>query len=164
MLVTLKAGAEVNMATSDELEGVADRILGAMPKDDPRPIYLSRSDTDIADGTNVPIIDLGGPPVGSIWQLRCITTFGNDDNTVIGGTTCALYCGDPTSPSLAQLKLTGLTIPSATFIPDTCIWCHPNEHVFIRLSAAPGAGQQVGGIITVEEWRQRDVSRLGGKP
>lgn len=162
-LIKLQAGAEIDLATGDELRDVGKSILSAMPGDEPRPIYLSRADTDISNGGIVQI-DLGAPPVGSIWQLRYITLFGNDDSTAIGGIVCALYCGDPANLSLAQLKLTGLAIPSATFIPDTCIWCHPNENVVVKTSASVTLGQQVGAIIGIEEWRQRDVSRLGGKP
>lgn len=163
-LVKIQAGAELDIASGDELKSGVGSILGALPRDEPRPIYLSRSDTDISDGTNIMQIDLGFPPTGSIWQLRYITLFGNDDHTAIGGLTAALYCGSPQNLSLAQLKLTGMAIPSATFIPDTCIWCHPTENVVVRLSAAATINQQIGAIIGIEEWRQKDVSRLGGQP
>src|SRR5690242_7120308 len=151
-IVKIAAGAELDLATGDELKNATSSILSALPGDEPRPIYLSRADTDISLGGIVQI-DLGAPPVGSIWQLRYITLFGNDDSTAIGGIVCALYCGDPANLSLAQLKLTGLAIPSATFIPDTCIWCHPNENVVVKASAVVAAGQQVGAIVGFENWR-----------
>lgn len=162
MLIKLQAGAEVDLATGEELQNVSSNILGALDRSDPRPIYLSRSNTIIGAGVSG-VIDLGRPPVGSIWQLRYITLFGNDDHTVVAGISAALYCGDPVATSLAQLKLTGLAFPSATFIPDTCIWCHPTDNVFVATSAAVTAGQQLGATIGVEEWLQRDVSRLSGK-
>jgi hypothetical protein len=163
VLIKLQAGAEVDLATGEELENVSSRLLGAIDRNtEPRPIYLSRSNTLIGSGV-AGVVDLGRPPVGSIWQLRYITLFGNDDHTVVGGMTCALYCGDPVAPSLAQLKLTGLAVPSATFIPDTCIWCHPTDNVFVATSTTVTAGQQIGATIGIEEWLQKDVSRLSGK-
>lgn len=163
-LIKLGVGAEVDIATGDELRESTGSILGAIQADnEPRPIYMSRSNVDIGDGVNG-LIDLGAPPVGSLWQLRLITLFGNDDHTVVAGLTAALYCGNPTNLSLSQLVLTGLPIPSSTFIPDTCVWCHPQANVVIATSAAVSAGQQVGATIVIEEWRQRDVSRLGGRP
>lgn len=163
MLVQIKAGAELDLASGDELKQGVSSILNAMPRDDPRPIYTFRSDTDVSDGGFMQI-DLGSPPTGSMWQLRYITTFGNDDHTALGGVAFALYCGNPANLSLAQLKVPGLTVPSITFVPDTCIWCHPSENLVARSSAVVTVGQQVGVIVGVEEWRQRDVSRLGGMP
>lgn len=163
-LVKLGVGAEVDIATGDELRDSTASILGAVREDtEPRPIYMSRSNVDIGDGVNG-IIDLGAPPVGSLWQLRLITLFGNDDHTVVAGMTAAMYLGNPASLSLAQLVLTGLAIPSATFIPDTCVWCQPQANVVVATSIAVPAGQQVGATVVIEEWRQRDVSRIGGRP
>jgi hypothetical protein len=164
MLIKLQAGAEVDLATGEELDNVSSKLLGAIERrdNDPRPIYLSRSGAVIGTGAAA-IVDVGRPPVGSIWQLRYITIFGNDSFTVVSGLTCSLFCGDPVSPSLAQLKLTGLAAPSATFIPDTCIWCHPTDSVFLTTSIALPAGQQLGANLGIEEWLLRDVSRLSGR-
>jgi hypothetical protein len=161
MLMTIKAGAELDLASADELKSATDRILGAMPGVEPRPIYLTRSDAEISTGGFVRL-ELGSPPVGSIWQLRFITTFGNDDHTAVGGITVAVYCGNPANLALSQLKLTGMAIPSVTFVPDTCMWCHPSETLIVQTSAVVTAGQQVGAIIGIEEWLQKDVSRLSG--
>lgn len=161
-VVKIAAGAEIDIATGDELKQGVGKILGAMPSD-PRPIYSFRTDTEIGTGSTM-VIDLGSPPVGSIWQLRYVTLFGNDDNTTVAGVTMGLYCGNPTQLSLAQLKIPGLAVCSFTVIPDTCIWCHPNENLVLRSSGVVNLGQQIGGIIGVEEWLQRDVSRLGGAP
>jgi hypothetical protein len=162
-LIKLAAGMEFDIASGEELKDATTGILGALDRDEPRPFYLSRTDTDVSSGGIVQI-DLGAPPVGSIWQLRYITLFGNDDSTVIGGVSAALYCGTPSNLTLAQLKVPGLAIPSLTFIPDTCIWCHPSENLVIKTSTVVTAGQQIGATVGIEEWRQRDVSRLGGKP
>lgn len=162
MLTTLKVGAEVDFASGDELAAMGSSILGAIGPPDPRPLYLSRAMQALGDGINPTVtVDIGSPPVGSIWQLRVATVFGFDDHTVVSGVTCGLYCGDPYNLSLASLKMTGLIIPSTTFIPDTAIWCHPNENVvlFATGSAPIAAGQQIGMCLTVEEWLEQDVSR-----
>lgn len=162
-LIKIAAGAELDLATGDELKDATNSILGALPGDDPRPIYLSRVDTDVSLG-GVVSIDLGAPPVGSIWLLRYITVFGNDDTTVVAGITGALYCGDAANLSLSQLRIPNLVIPSCTFMPDTCVWCHPNENVVVKTSTVVPATVQIGAIVGIEEWRQKDVSRLGGRP
>lgn len=163
MLVKIQAGAELDLASGDELKGVSSQLLGAIERNsEPRPIYLSRSNTVVGAG-GLATLDLGAPPTGSIWQLRFITLFGNDDHTVLGGLSCALYCGDGASLSFAQLKMTGLAVPSITFIPDTCIWCHPTENVCITTSTTLSSGQQLGACLGIEEWLMRDVSRLSGK-
>lgn len=163
MLVKIQAGAELDLASGDELKGVSSQLLGAIERNaEPRPIYLSRSNTVTGTGA-LATVDLGSPPTGSIWLLRFITLFGNDDHTVIGGLTCSLYCGDAAALSFAQLKLTGLAVPSSTFIPDTCMWCHPTENVCVTTSAVLAAGQQLGACVGIEEWLIRDVSRLSGR-
>jgi len=143
-----------------DIEKVADGIVGRL-KDEPRPFYLSRTASATGTGAIV-FLDLGAPPTGSIWQIRCITLFGNDDHTVVSSVTGSLYTGDYLNLSLASLKVTGLSFPSTTFIPDTAIWCHPNENLVIATSAIISAGQQVGANVVVEEWKERDVSRSLG--
>jgi hypothetical protein len=163
MLIKLEAGAEVDLATGDELENVSSKLLGAIDStNDARPIYTSRSAAVVGTGA-LAILDLGRPPTGSIWLLRYITLFGNDFFTVVSGMTCGMYVGDPVSPSLAQLRIPGLAVPSCTFIPDTCMWCHPTDAVFVVTSIVVPAGQQVGATVGIEEWLLKDVSRLSGK-
>jgi hypothetical protein len=130
---------------------------------EPRPIYTFRSQAKISTGGIVTLDQLGAPPTGSIWQVRCITVYGNDFSTVPSPAyTLALIIGNPDNPSLTGLKVTGLATPSTTFIPDTAIWCHPNEALIIQSGGTVTAGQQVGVNITVEEWREADVSRSSG--
>lgn len=143
----------------EQSEDIVTRVLGAPS---PRPFYLSRTAAFKGVGA-AHILNLQAPPSGSIWQVRCITMFGNDDHTVVANLLAALYTGDPQNLSLASLKVVGLAIPSTTFIPDTAIWCHPNENVCINFSDVIPAGQMVGANIVVEEWKERDVSRNSGK-
>jgi hypothetical protein len=129
---------------------------------EPRPIYTFRSQAKVSTGGVVTLENLGAPPTGSIWQVRCITCYGNDFSSVVTGVTLALIIGNPDNPSLTGLKVTGLAVPSTTFIPDTAIWCHPNEALIIQSGGVVTANQQIGVNVTVEEWREADVSRSSG--
>lgn len=162
--------------TLGDIEALGDRVIdGLRPHADPRPFYLSRTASGYGDGINPVVLDLGAPPTGSIWQLRAVITFGNDAFTgVVDGSDpplpvlAALYTGDSLNLSLATLKLPALPIPFVKYVPDTCMWCHPNENLVIVTSMAgsasglPVAGQQIGCNIVVEEWKERDVSRSVG--
>jgi hypothetical protein len=159
-----------------KLGDIQDMIDGAVskltPQADPRPFYLTRAATAWGDGSNENLIlNFFAPPSGSIWQIRFVTTFGNDAFTNIndGGNPAvplvgALFAGDPeSSPSLAQLLLTGFQFPATTYVPDTTTWCHSNQSLFIVTGLmAPANGQQVGAVVGIEEWRERDVSRNSG--
>lgn len=159
----VQVGASI---TIGDVERVADSMVDRLrPHSDPKPFYMSRTDARISDGTNPILLDLLAPPTGSIWQLRSITMFGIDAFTVVENVFCAVFVGDLLNLSLAGLKVTGLAIPSTTYVPDTVMWCHPNENLVVQVGmpgAVPVAGQQVGVNIGIEEWRERDVSRSTG--
>jgi hypothetical protein len=162
--------------TVGDLEQHADRVIDGLRRDDPRPFYLSRSGAAVGDGVNAVTLDLGAPPTGSIWQLRAVIMFGADAFTTPNngaGTplpvVAALYTGDSLNLSLATLKLPLLLIPATRYVPDTCMWCHPNENLVIQTSVngtqygLPQLGQQIGCNVVVEEWKEKDVSRSSGR-
>jgi hypothetical protein len=83
----------------------------------------------------------------------------------------ALFTGDPFNLSLAGLLIGSLTIPTTRFVPDTVMWCHPQQNLiaqfgFLQEPSGTGfyvqAGQQVGLNVGIEEWKERDVSRKSG--
>jgi hypothetical protein len=170
MSVQLQAG--VNFALGD-IQDIADGMVSKlMPQRDPRPFYYTRAATATSNGTAASVLNFFGPPTGSLWQLRFVTTFGSDAFTPVASganppvpTLGALFAGDPeTSPSLAQLLLVGLQFPSTTYVPDTTTWCHPNQSLFIVTGGyVPPNGQQLGAVVGIEEWREEDVSRNSGR-
>jgi hypothetical protein len=170
MSVQLQAG--VNFSLGD-IQDIADGMVSKLaPKQDPRPFYYTRAATAYSDGTDQPVLNFFGPPTGSLWQIRFVTTFGTDAFTSVASGANppvlmlgALFAGDPeTSPSLAQILLTGFTFPSTTYVPDTTTWCHPNQSLFIVTGAfVPPSGAQVGAVVGIEEWRESDVSRNSGR-
>jgi len=46
------------------------------------------------------------------------------------------------------------------------MWCHPNENLVLQVGVAgqgvAAVGNRFGVNIAVEEWRERDVSRMNG--
>lgn len=169
--------------TLGDLNQALDQYGEKHHRSDPKPFYMSRTASGNGAATNSPgsgnpgdgvplILDCLAPPTGSIWQVRSITMFGNDAFTSVFNNLAsptpifaALFVGDSLNLNLAGLKITGLAVPSTTYVPDTVMWCHPNENLIVQVGT-PGfvlaAGQQVGVNINIEEWRERDVSRMNG--
>lgn len=175
--MSLDVQASIGLTIGD-LEKHGDSIVDRLSHE-PKPFYNTRSGSYVQPaGVTAPIkIDLGSPPTGSIWQIRWATTFGWDAFTAVytGDTTTplvagALFVGDPFNLSLAGLLLGSLTIPITRFVPDTVMWCHPNQNLIAQfgytLQNGSGLyvqpGQQVGLNIGIEEWKEADVSRNSG--
>lgn len=154
-----------------DIEQALDNYGHKHHRDEPKPFYMSRTASANGNGTAPVILDCLAPPTGSIWQVRSITMFGIDAFTTLkdsGGTNsifAALFVGDSLNLNLAGLKITGLAVPSTTYVPDTVMWCHPNENLIVQVGTTGSvlaAGIQVGVNIAIEEWRERDVSRMNG--
>jgi hypothetical protein len=176
MSLQLQASAGISIGDISELiDGAVDQLR---PQPDARPFYFTRAATVYADGVNNAfVLGFGGPPSGSLWQIRWVTTFGSDAFTPLASSASpavplqgAMFAGDPvTSPSLAQILLTNITFPITRYVPDTTTWCHPNQDLFITTGIASGAsytptaGQQIGAVVGIEEWREADVSRNSGR-
>lgn len=156
-----------------DVEKVGDSVVDRVNRK-PKPNYIRRSAsfniaTPMAMGAGGGFInqsggltlDIGAPPTSRIWQIRVATLFGNDDHTVVSAATMSIYVGDPLNPGLHSLLVTGLAIPSTTFFPDTCLWCHPNENIFLVSNTA--IQQQVGVNVAIEEWVEREVSNSSGR-
>lgn len=168
----LQASVSAGISIGD-IEKIVDGAVGALSRPDPRPFYFTRAASVISTGAAGSVLNFFGPPTGSLWQIRFITTFGSDAYTSLNNGASpavpllgALYAGDPsTSPSLAQLLATGFQFPSTTFFPDTTVWCHPNQSLFVVTGGGytPSAGQQIGAVVGLEEWREEDVSRNSGR-
>jgi|SRR5882762_3174187 len=177
--MSLELQASVGLTIGD-LEKWGDSVVDRLNSHrEPEPFYTSRTASAVQDPALGPVtLDLGSPPTGSIWQIRWATTFGWDAFTgvytgdpatapLVAG---ALFVGDPYNLSLAGLLLGGLTIPITRFVPDTVMWCHPNQNLIVQfgytLQNGTGLyvqnGQQVGVNVGIEEWKEADVSRKTG--
>lgn len=158
MEIAANVSAGIQIGDVEKVVGNAVDKLSHKPK----PLYLPRSAAVIGAGS-IAVLDLGSPPVGSVWQVRCITLYGADDHTVLASTVFAVYTGDSLNAGLHSLRIPGLAIPSVTFIPDTGFMVHANESLFIQSSTSIAAGQQVGCNILLEEWKEHEISRSSGR-
>lgn len=169
--MSIDVAASVSLSIGD-VEKIGDHVSDRMRK--PKPTYIRRTAsfntaTPMAMGAGGGFLnssggitlDIGAPPSGRLWQIRVATLFGNDDHTVVSGTTMSVYVADPLNPSLAGLLVTGLAVPSTTFFPDTCLWCHPAENIILVSNIA--VTQQIGVNVSIEEWRENEISQNSGR-
>lgn len=156
----LSIGAEVDIATSDELRGAHDDLYKRLKGLAVKPIHntITASITVAAGAT---VIDLGHPPSGRLWEIRSLTLAGSDDHTAVNGA-AALYVGDSNNVSLAQMRVPGLSIPSYTPFPGDGLWAYSSEAVFVNLFAV-AVGQGVMATCGILEWRLADATQMSGK-
>lgn len=84
MLTTFSLGAEIDVATGDELAGAKGAILSSLAgSQEPRPIRLTMAGA--AYGVSPQVIDLGRPPRGRIWGVIACTLVGADSFTAMTG-------------------------------------------------------------------------------
>lgn len=161
-MVLLKLGAEVDIASGDELSRWGEKILGNQP---PRPLYKDLA-ASIAGAGVVPVVVLGRPPVGRVWKVTSVTVVGNNDHGAIPSPLgfMAMYFGDPANPNLAQVKLVKITLPSTVFISGKPFLCHASQEIFFIGDNALNVPDSATITATVEEWRAGDVMDNSGSP
>lgn len=166
MKATLALGGELDIASGAEVKEMGDGLLSAFrdSKKSQVPIRFPRTMTGTSDGTNRVILDFDAPPVGSVWKIVAVTTFGNDDSTVVETVRGALYTGGSVNNlSLANLVIPGLSFPSFTQVQFDLI-VHAQETVLVTTDIAGTVGQKYGCTLRIEEWRIREQDRLNGAP
>ncbi len=154
MLIHLNAGAEVDIASGDELKSGLAALEEKLGKKPPRPTFLSFTQSRLGAG----VIVVGSPPSGRIWNLVTLSLMGNDDTTVIANARAALYVDSQEGNlSLATCRIPGLAVPSFTSISKGTLWAHSEGSVILNVSGAVAATDQVVATISVMEWREGDV-------
>lgn len=154
-MVELKVGAQIDIATGDELNSGLDSIRGMLDKGHARPLFLPFTNSRLGAG----VIPIGRPPAGRLWNILSLTLVGNDDFTTLASTTAALYIdADPNSLSLGQCRIPAQAIPSFQTISDETMWAHSSGDVCVNVRGSLLATDQVVATITVAEWRQCDVT------
>jgi hypothetical protein len=170
--MSIDVAASVALSIGD-VEKVGNSVVDRLSHK-PKPIYLRRSasfniSSPMAMGAGGGFInqnggvtlDIGACPAGRLWQIRVATLFGTDDHTVVSAVTMSMYVADPLNPGLHGLLVTGLAVPSTTFFPDTCLWAHPAENIILVSSGT--VTQQIGVNVTIEEWREHEVTQNSGR-
>lgn len=165
-LMTLGLGAEVDIATGDELSAMGDdltkKILGNAPA---LPIVFTRPASAPGTGSAVVLV-IGSPPVGRIWEVSSITVMGNSP---FGGIVSpagffALFAGNSAAPGIASVLATHLALPSTTFPSAETLYCHSSQELFLQTDAAVNAPDSVTAIVGIKEWREADILTRTGRP
>lgn len=161
-MALLKLGAEVDIATGDELNRWGKKILD---KSDPKPLYLDLANSVAGTGA-VPTVQLGRPPVGRIWRVSAVTVVGNDDHSTFLSPLgyVAMYFGDSANPNLAQVKVVKIPVPSTIFMSGPFMVCHSSQQVFFLGNAALNSPDNLTVTAVVEEWRAGDIMDNSGAP
>lgn len=161
-MVLLKLGAEVDIATGDELSKWGQKILG---NKDPLPLYKDLAASVSGTGA-VPTIVLGRPPVGRIWKVSAVTVVGNNDHSTIPSPMgfVAMYFGDAANPNLAQVKVVKMPLPSTQYMSGPFMLCHASQEVFFIGDAALNTPDNVTITAIIEEWRTSDIMDNSGSP
>jgi hypothetical protein len=157
-LMTLNLGAELDLATGNELAQTSMDLKQEMRKGwAAKPIYDSRAAANTSPGVTEWFMDLGSPDVGRIWNILGVTVFGADDSTSVAGAKVSLYFGDSDTPSITGLRVPSMACPSFQSFSDKVLWCHNTANVVIGVTGV-AAAQQIGALVHIANWREDDIS------
>lgn len=142
---------EIDIATGAEVKAHADRILGQLGPD-LHAIVRWPTGQKNGNAANAVGIDLGGPAMGKIWEVRKLVVVGADDHTAIAAAQVAFYvtrqkAGTAQVPPLTDIELVGLTVPSYTTLPRLQLQM---THQAVLIAWLTGAGVVAGASFTVK--------------
>lgn len=147
-LIKLALGAEMDLATGDELADSTRSILEAQQAANQLYTPLPR----INSGTGVVL--LGSPPNGRTWNIVSLLLLGTDDHTSVAGATVALYVGNPANAPLSDCINPGQSVPMAVTFARHCHWVFPGETLYCNVT---GTASLITVRAGVHEYRYRDV-------
>jgi hypothetical protein len=159
MEFTIKAGAEVDIATTGELNAMGDSLrdsINGTKRPLPRYFTTMGSGSSPTSGTVPFALFIGTPPIGFMWDIETVVTAGTDDFTVVAGSV-ALYAGPI---ALGNLRLPGLTIPQYRQVGERRVWVQGGQELWANVSGVANS-QAVNVLVSVAEWRQVDVIAHG---
>jgi hypothetical protein len=161
-VVLLKVGAEVDIASGDELNKWGQKILG---NKDPLPLYKDLAVSVSGTGA-IPTAVLGRPPVGRVWKVSAVTLVGNNDHGSIPSNLgfVAMYFGDAANPNLGQVKYVKIALPSTVFMAGPFMLCHSSQEVFFVGDNTLATPDSITITACIEEWRTADIMDNSGSP
>lgn len=167
MLTRLALGAEIDIASKDEIDGARDDILDVLNKREkpPRPNYFVQSAALPAPGAFSGIVEVGSPVTGRLWNILGYSISGETDAVTSSAGKVALYIGDrPTIgiPTLSQLRVAGLTVPASATFSQKTQWCPSAQSVFFNLSGLTGLIQFVANVF-IAEYREDEILDRSGR-
>jgi hypothetical protein len=159
MEFTIRAGAEVDLATTGELNEMHDSLkdrLNGLKRPLPRYFTVMGSGLSAASATTPFALFLGTPPIGFMWDIESVVTCGLDDHTLVAGNV-ALYAGPV---ALGNLRLPGLTIPEYKQVGERRIWVQGGQELWANVAGVAN-NQIVNVLVSIAEWRQIDIIAHG---
>lgn len=163
MLVKLALGAEMDVASSGELDTWGGKLTGLLDRPElPRPSFNTIVKADQFTSPSTRILDVGSPPAGKIWNVLGFVLAGNDDATVSSAGTVGFYIGAlqaTGSPSLADLRVPRLTIPTSQSFTRGTHWCGGSAHLLFNLVGLTGPTQLVANVF-VAEWDEDAILQV----
>lgn len=147
--------ASASFSIGDKIDEVAGKLHDGMRR--PRALFFTFGAAAAGKGSII-VLPIGRPPVGSMWELDNITTYGNDDHTRVTTFTAGCYAGADGTPSLSHLLIPGLQFPDTEEFPRN-LYLSPSETLFLLTSDVVPIGQQIGVNVRLREWLQSDIDR-----
>lgn len=155
MDIKLEFGAAIEAMTG-QVDKMHKGFLDEWDKRNPRPRYFTvRGQSSSASSSTTPFqIDLGGPPIGFMWDVMGVVLAGTDDHTAVAGAV-ALYVGNNANISLTGLLTANFAIPSYTSVGKDRIWVQPATDLIANVSGVANSTLVTVGVH-VAEWKQID--------
>jgi hypothetical protein len=164
MEATIALGAQLDIASGKEIDGLRDDVEGMFTKNrPPRPQFFTQSGTiNSVSG----ICEIGSPSTGRIWNVLGYSIVGDLDSTTSSAGSAALYIGNRPQegeiPMLTQVKDVALTIPASNTFGENVMWCPPSQYVFFNLTGITGPTRIVANVF-IAEYREDDILNRSGR-
>lgn len=163
----LNLGGEVDITTPSELqsalEAQSDSLVGRMTQKGTRVIPKRVTTSEVATTGKTAVLDLGGPPSGSVWSVVGMLVTGADDRTAIGGgALCAGYIGMANSgaaPPLGGLLFPGTAVPAEKTWTKGGFWVLEGQNLFVNVYSAT-TGQVLAAIATILQYPVSEVRMM----
>lgn len=160
-LARIVLGGEIDVCTSEEMDGFKSDILDGIHKNKPsdkRFIDRPLSGSGVAPASGNLVVELypQGPAVGRIWNLTALVVLGGDDHTAVTGVTVSWYIGDSSNPILGQCIKPAMTVPQGYEFSKDVVWQQPGSQLFGIVYGAT-AGQQIVLNAKARDFRQSDI-------
>lgn len=159
MEFTIRAGAEVDIATTGEMNAMGDSLKDAINGSKrPLPRYFTvMGSGGSATSATVPYaLFCGTPPVGFMWDIETVVACGPTDYTLIPGNV-ALYAGPVT---IGNLRVPLINIPEYKQLGERRVWVQGGQELYANVSGVAN-NTPVNVLVSVAEWRQVDVIAHG---
>lgn len=164
MIVGVQMGAEVELATKgdviDGFDGVADRVIGALPKRKRKPLLRRIPSSGAVPTVGVLVLPFGNVPAGYTYEYTHCVVVGADASTVLAGASAALYIGNTSIFGLGNIVQPGIAVPGFWNFGGGVIYGHFGDEIFVVVSGA-AAGANVSAVLTVLQHAE-DTVEAGG--